>query len=241
MELSLKCIRTVGGKNHELLTSYNDHQAGFYEDQKDLFSKIEKAISDTNDMGKMPLWKGYGDVPNYPTRVGPNAKRTMGQVRTTRGTCQFYAWLASKLKPQSVLEFGAAFGASGMYWLAGLEIAKAGTLFSFEPNEIWCDVARKNFEMVSDKFVLTAGTFEDNTGLISPKADITLIDAIHTKDFVLSQFELVKAVSAPGAIILFDDISFSNDMRACWQEIKASPDAVSVWQISSRVGIIELA
>lgn len=236
----MKCRRSDGGKNHDLIMGYNDHQEAFYESQKEIFDQIEQSLSETDAKGKMPLWSGYGEVEGYPTKVGPNAKRNAAQVRTGRGTCQFYAWLATQKKPKTILEFGAAFGASGMYWLAGLKNTSGGKLISFEPNKIWSKVAKANFETVSDDFLLTEGTFEDNVSLVTPKANITLIDAIHTKAFVLHQFELVKKVSAKGAIVLFDDISFSNDMRDCWREVIKSPDAASVWQIGGRVGIIEL-
>jgi predicted O-methyltransferase YrrM len=146
----------------------------------------------------------------------------------------------SQLKPNAVLEFGAAFGASGMYWLARLSLYNRGKMYSFEPNEIWNPIARSNFGTVSDWHVLTLGTFEDNIGLIKEKVNIALIDAIHTRDFVLKQFEVVSSVADKSALVLFDDINFSDDMKACWSEISQSGMFASVWQLSSRVGIVEL-
>jgi hypothetical protein len=56
----------------------------------------------------------------------------------------------------------------------------------------------------------------------------------------VKQFELVRSVADKGALILFDDINFSDDMKACWGEISQSDEFASVWQLSSRVGIVEL-
>ena len=155
MKLNLKCLKHESERdNVALLASYNDQSAAFNADCKALFEQIEEGISTTDGLGKMPLWDGYVGLKNYGRSVGTSAKRKMSQVRTGRGVCEFYAWLAAKKRPDIVVEFGAAFGASGMYWLAGLEQAGAGMLYSFEPNAVWCDHARRNFETVSPRFVL---------------------------------------------------------------------------------------
>jgi len=205
-----------------------------------LFEKLETAIDETNDLGKLPLWDDYKNVPDYGRAIGDNPKRKMNDVRTKSRFCRFYSWLAQTIEPDAIVEFGAAFGASGMYWLAGLSQTNGGTLYSFEPNEIWHPIAKGNFDQVSDRHVLTLGTFEDNLDIIQHGVSISLIDAIHTKDFVMAQFELVRKVSKPGALVLFDDINFSDDMQQCWDEIAQTPDWPGVWQLGSRVGVIEL-
>ena len=240
MKLNLTHVHGARGTTHDLILSYNAVQAAFNAEHKALFHRIENAIQQTGEKGKMPLWEGYEKIPEYVQSTGPGARRSMTQVRTGQGICQFYTWLAVQRQPETILEFGAAFGASGMYWLAGLGIAESGQLVSFEPNAQWCDIARANFDLVNDRHVLTAGTFEENTARVSPAAGITLIDAIHTKSVVLAQFELVKQVSAPGALVIFDDLNFSDDMWACWQEVCAASDVAAAWQIGKRVGIVEL-
>jgi len=241
VKLNLKCLKDASNRrNVALIQSYNAQEAGFVSDGQPVFEAIEATIADTDDKGKMPLWEGYQTIENYGRSVGKTAKRQMSQVRTGRAVCEFYAWLAARKKPEVVLEFGAAFGASGMYWLAGLEKARNGILYSFELNAIWCDIARGNFRSVSDRFCLTEGTFEDNRHQIPVNVGIALIDAIHTKEFVLEQFELVRSVAAPGAIVVFDDINFSADMADCWAEVCDFPDLAAIWQIGKRVGLVEL-
>jgi hypothetical protein len=56
----------------------------------------------------------------------------------------------------------------------------------------------------------------------------------------VKQFELVRSVADKNALVLFDDFNFSDDMKACWSEISQSGMFASVWQLSSRVGIVEL-
>ena len=190
MKLNLTHVRGARGPTHDLILSYNAVQAAFNAEHKALFHRIENAIQQTGEKGKMPLWEGYEQIPEYVQSTGPGARRSMTQVRTGQGICQFYTWLAVQRQPETILEFGAAFGASGMYWLAGV--------------------------------------------------GITLIDAIHTKSVVLEQFDLVKQVSAPGALVIFDDLNFSDDMWACWQEVCAASEVAAAWQIGKRVGIVEL-
>ncbi len=224
----------------ETFASYEAQKKAFNAANSKVFEDMEATIKRTNDLGRLPLWDEYKNVENYGRVIDANPKRKMQDVRTKAEFCQFYTWLVSQMKPTAVLEFGAAFGASGMYWLAGLNLCNRGKMYSFEPNEIWNPIAQANFDTVSDRHMLTLGTFEDNIDLITDKVNIALIDAIHTRDFVVNQFELVRSVADKGALVLFDDINFSDDMKACWSEISQSEEFPSVWQLSGRVGIVEL-
>lgn len=204
------------------------------------FETIEERIHKTQQLGKQPLWDGYSGLQRYGRDVGPGAQRSVKQVRSTPALCRFYAWLVTKKHPQAVLEFGAAFGVSGMYWLSGLEANNSGHLYSFEPNEVWFSIARENFAAVSARATFANETFEEGVEDVPHQVDIALIDAIHTRDFVISQFALVRQVARPGALIIFDDINFSGDMRRCWQEIASDQDFVAVWELNGRVGMVEL-
>lgn len=242
MGINIKTIRVSDNSTYAVLfEKYDEVYRSFDADQRRRFQTIETAIEATQNLGRLPLWDAYKNVPNYGRRpMGDSPKRTMNDVRTKARFCRFYAWLAYMIAPQAIVEIGAALGASGMYWLAGLETAKSGTLYSFEPNEIWHPIASKNFDLISDRHVLTLGTFENNISTIKAPAGIALIDAIHTRDFVMQQLDQLRSLTAPGAIVLFDDINFSEDMQACWADIAQMPDWSGVWQLGSRVGVIEL-
>ena len=205
-----------------------------------IVSAIEARIQATAKLGKLPLWEGYRHVENYARPAAENEARSINQVRSAALTSRFYAWLVTVKRPEIVVEFGAAFGASGMYWLAGLEAADHGRLFSFEPNPDWFPLAQANLAAISPRGKIVNGTFEDNISVIDGAPEITFIDAIHTRDFVMTQFALVKSIAAPGALVIFDDIDFSADMKACWAEIAADPTHQAVWQIGKRVGMVEL-
>ncbi|WBU63121.1 O-methyltransferase [Paracoccus aerodenitrificans] len=206
----------------------------------EVVERIEARIEATARLGEFPLWEKYREVENYARPVSENETRSIKQVRSAALTSRFYAWLVTQKRPNVVVEFGAAFGASGMYWLAGLESVGKGSLFSFEPNAEWFPIAQDNFRAISPRSHLVNGTFEDNVDVIDGAPEIIFIDAIHTRDFVMAQFAIVKSIAAPGALVIFDDINFSKDMKNCWAEIVSDQSHQAVWEISKRVGMIEL-
>jgi predicted O-methyltransferase YrrM len=203
----------------------------------DGFSRqIERIASRTNKLGPQPLWEGY-----LPQSLG--STRLPKRISTTKTMGNFFAGLVKQRRPQIIVEFGTAFGVSGMYWLAGLEANQKGELLTFEPNEAWASIAKQNLSEISNRFTLVVGTFENNIDkhLIGGKTiDITFIDAIHKREFVVPQLELVVARSSSRGLIILDDINFSDDMQGCWEEIATDRRFAASAALGRRVGILEL-
>ena len=203
-----------------------------------LQTEILERISKTNALGSQPLWDGYGDH----NRRGPTRRPRQVQTHATHGN--FFAHLVGQLSPDNIVEFGTAFGVSGMYFLSGIESAGTGRLLTFEPNEVWAEIADANLSSISSKYSLTNGTFEENIGdKLDDGAfiDLAFIDAIHVKEFVDSQLEIVLNRSRPGTVVLIDDINFSKSMQVCWQEISNQERFLSSASLGTRVGIVELS
>lgn len=144
-------------------------------------------------------------------------------MRQRSGICNLYAHIVKSRRAGTVVEFGSAFGVSGMYFVAALEAQGHGHLYTFEVNSEWAAIARGNLAATGSRFVLTEGAFEDHASIVTTPIDVCLIDAIHTTAFVLPQLDIVRSKAAPGAIVLFDDIDFSADMRECWRSIVSAP------------------
>lgn len=196
------------------------------------FLEIESRASLTQSLGSKGLWEGYGQ---------PGSLRDSEAVRSGMTLASIYSWLVSQRQPETVVEFGTAFGVSGMYWLAGLEAARHGQLLTFEPNAEWCAIARTNLESIGRRFTSINGTFEEHVDHhLKGQIDIALIDAIHTSAFVMPQFELVCARMKRRGLVLFDDIDFSQDMADCWSEIAMRPDVAASVDVNGHLGIIEL-
>lgn len=242
MAIKLRQVRiTRDSPVAEAMARYEDEIAGFVAKHAVQLADLEQMLAQTDLLGRFPLWEGYSALKSYGKRAyAAVPDRQMSQVRADRNMCQFLTWLVVQLKPDAVLEFGAAFGASGAYVLAGMEAAGTGHLFSFEPNAEWAGLARENFDKISTRHSLTVGTFEENLQGIDREVAVTFIDAIHTPEHVLRQLELVRAVSAPGAVVIFDDVNFSDDMKRCWQEIERDKGTVNSWRLGYRAGMIEL-
>jgi predicted O-methyltransferase YrrM len=131
-----------------------------------------------------------------------SGKRIPAQVSTGPVYGQFYADLRRRKRPDNVIEFGTASGVSGMYWTCTLDAAGHGQLHSFEVNPDWAAVASRNMAAVGTRFHLTVGAFEDYAHAVK-EVDIAFIDAVHTKEWVISQFDLVASRCRTGAIVLW--------------------------------------
>jgi len=189
----------------------------------------------------MRLWEGYSHTGSFKQELG-NESRQPNQVRTATSIGSFYADLVEKRMPELVVEFGTAFGVSGMYWLAGLERIQRGHLLTFEPNTEWAELARRNLSSISTRFESISGTFEENIDLYrkNKQIDVAFIDAIHTSEFVSKQFELVVERLSPGGIVVLDDIDYSDDMKNCWETIAQDSRVSCSARLGGHVGIVEL-
>jgi predicted O-methyltransferase YrrM len=228
------------GDNSVLVDSFKEfpfkNRSNSFED------KIEQQAALTNDLGEMPLWKGFEKLVNYPFPV-KNATRRASQVRVEKQMGQLLFNVVLSKRPKAIVEIGTAFGVSGMYWLSGLEEIKQGCLYAFEPNEIWAKLAETNLKTISNRFQLTVGTFEDNAEKIFKQArevDVAFIDAIHVGEIVQNQFKMLTNYTSPNAWVLFDDINFSEDMYECWKAIANSNGVKSSFSLFDRIGLVEL-
>ena len=202
--------------------------------------QIEARAHQTAELGRLPLWEGFADVPDYPRRT--SGGRSSAQVSVDPETGAFFVWLVEQLTPGLIVEFGGAFGVSGMYWLEGIERAGAGHLHSYEPNKIWAAIAEGNLRAVSHRFDLTRAPFETSAArtLTAASVGLAFIDAIHTSDFVNAQFATLRPYLAPGAIVLFDDIGFSPDMKKCWRSIALGDSVACSAQLGRRIGVARM-
>jgi predicted O-methyltransferase YrrM len=198
--------------------------------------QIEALAEATDRLGPQKLAEEYCE---------PGGERTPSVVRSSSRCGDVYAWLARQRQPATIVEFGAAFGVSGMYFSAGLEAAGSGHLYSFEINREWADIAERNIRSVSNRFTLTRGSFEERVAdVLTAAIDIAFVDAIHQYDFVMRQFEILECRMSPGGIVLFDDINFNTPgarMGEAWRQLAEGHNVVAAVEIYERLGIIELA
>jgi predicted O-methyltransferase YrrM len=208
-------------------------------------AEIEAIAVEIAALGPQPLWEEYRRVydanPEVPF-AGAAASRSVDDVRTQASMGCFFAWLARERRPNLIVEFGTAFGISGLYWTSGLDEAEHGRLLTFEPNEVWHTIASRHLRAFSARAVPVLGTFEENVDRYreGETIDIAFVDAIHTDAFVTPQVEIVIERLTPGGLIVLDDIAFSDDMRACWAKWANDPRVIASAALDGRVGVLEM-
>lgn len=198
--------------------------------------RIERIAHEFEQLGSQPLAAEYGE---------PNGQRTPNDVRSSGDCGDFYSWIVRARRPSTVVEFGSGFGVSGMYFCAGLEANQLGHLYSFEINPIWAEIATRSIARISPRFALEIGAFEDRVAdVVKSPIDIAFVDGIHTREFVLRQFEVLMPLMAPDGIVLFDDIDFPSSaarMYDAWEEIAADTRVVGALEIRGHLGVVSLA
>ncbi len=245
--LAARAPLTVGWVKHDPGSWLAAHLAGprFRPPAPPQAGLIERIAAETEALGRQALWEGYraayardGAMPWANKEMARSSEEVRSQPRMGR----VFSWLAATRKPGVIVEVGTAFGISGMYWVGGLEQAGSGTLLTFDPNETWHSIAVRNMARIGSRAIAVARTVEDSLDetLAGRRIDLCFIDAIHTGEFVRAQLALLLPHMTPGALILLDDITFSDDMKGCWQELALDERFRASLTLDQRVGLLEL-
>jgi predicted O-methyltransferase YrrM len=209
-------------------------------------ARLEATAERVNALGAQPLWEGYRAVYRQDANVpfsDAAMQRLPDQVRTKPQMGRLFAWLATERRPELLVEVGTAFGVSAMYWGTGLQHAGRGKLVTFDPNPVWHRIAAEHLAAFGDVVQPVLGTFEDNfhTTLGDRAIGLAFVDAIHTSAFVDAQVDMLLPHMESGALLVLDDITFSDDMRACWQRWGSDARVRASVAVDDRVGLLELA
>ena len=122
---------------------------------------------------------------------------------------------------KTVLELGTSFGITTSY----LALANPnGKVYSFEGAPTIAQIAKEQFGALDIKNIeLTLGDFDDTlTPFIktAPSMDLFFLDGNHKKQPTLDYFERLFPLAKDSSIFIFDDIHWSEEMEAAWEEIK---------------------
>ena len=141
---------------------------------------------------------------------------------------RFLMRLVGELAPGSCVELGTGFGISGMYQAAALEIIGAGTLQTLDCELSLIPIARRGFAelRLDHRIELTTGPIGQTLGGVADRVapiDYVLIDAEHTEEATVANFDRLRPHLAPGAVVVVDDIFLSEGMRRAWETIRGWP------------------
>jgi len=198
---------------------------------------VEALAEATHRRGVFEVWQGYEDA----DIKSAERFRRPNEIRVAKRSGELLAWIVQQRRPDSVLEIGSGFGTSGMYLSAALEELGCGHLVTFEPNPVWFEIARDNIARISTRAMAVRGPFEDHLSLFEDQSvGMAFVDAIHTPEAVAQQLAALERICQPGAIIVIDDIHFSDRMYAYWQALAAAPKWAASCEYSGRFGLLEV-
>jgi predicted O-methyltransferase YrrM len=179
---------------------------------------------------KIPIW--YSPKPNSASdeATSPNARPEPGKVlefTLTRvaATGKDYKWgtvlhlLARDFKSTIGFELGTCAGISALYISAAPTIEK---LITVEGSEALAEISRESLKQRKQVKVVNElfdDALEAELPILTKKVDLAYIDGHHEKVATIHYFNKLLPYLSPGALILFDDVSWSYDMRDAWNII----------------------
>lgn len=129
--------------------------------------------------------------------------------------------LVKYLQPAYMLELGTAAGISAYYQCKGNPNAE---LITLEGSPALADIARNTLKDCNARVI--SGKFNDTLAvLLQPglKFDYVFIDGHHQGDALKNYFRMIVPYLADEAVVVIDDINWSEDMRNAWNELKTDP------------------
>ena len=152
--------------------------------------------------------------------------------------------LVRELEPRSCLELGTGFGISTAYQAAALDLNGTGGLISLDVGDI-TKLAQPGLERLGlgGRVELVPGLIEETLASACERAapiDFALLDADHTEEGTVGAFDAIAPGLSGGAIVVCDDVNWTDDMRRAWRTI-AARGRVSATVTLRRLGIAIVA
>lgn len=212
-----------------------------------IFDDIERRREKIIAEAKALVYRDYG-------AGNPDIKRSAEEMyagvvveSTTANNCriglkgEWARWMYAQLKryrPRNVLELGTNCGFSAIYMAKGSPESKIHTL---EGAEAVAGVAKENlYALACSNVIQHIGRFQDilETVLSSMvKVDFAFIDGHHDGEATLGYFEQIKPYLSSGAVVVFDDIHWSEGMESGWELIKNDSQILSFEDLG-KLGVI---
>lgn len=139
--------------------------------------------------------------------------------------CQQLYYMIRHFSPNTILEMGTSLGISSLYMQAA---APKAQLLTLEGSPAIAQRAIQHFQSFqANNIQLLEGEF----GQTLPKAvqqlgqlDFAFLDGNHQKAPTLAYFEACLPYVHEDSVLVFDDIYWSKEMKAAWEELKARPE-----------------
>jgi len=154
--------------------------------------------------------------------------------------CLLLFKLVRHLKPAACIELGTCLGVSAAYLGAAQKLNQRGRVATLEGAPALAALAEQHLQSLGlDNVRVVVGRFQDTlAGVIQADRplDFVFIDGHHEEKATLQYFEQVYPALASKAVVVFDDIAWSDGMQRAWRSIEDDP-RVQLSVDLSRVGV----
>lgn len=182
---------------------------------------------------------------SLPNRRGIYKTAPLGEIAQLRSKrpewTHLLFLLARRLRPARVLELGTCVGISAGYLAAGLHLNASGRLVTLEGAAALADLARRHLDELGlgDRTEVVTGLFSETLAPTLERfnpIDLAFIDGHHDEQATQDYFEELLGVADRPAVVVFDDIAWSDGMVRAWQALMEHPSVGQVVDLN-RVGI----
>lgn len=179
---------------------------------------------------------------------GKVVMRKVGDLSRCASKPYFWALVLFKLVrefgPTVCLELGTFLGISGAYQGAALKLSGKGKLITLEGSESFAGRAEEHFGRLGlDNVNVVVGRFQDTLGAVLEREqpiDFAFIDGHHDEKATLGYFDRIEPYLSRKAVVVFDDISWSDGMKRAWAALeKHDRIRVSVNLREVGIGIVD--
>lgn len=152
--------------------------------------------------------------------------------------------LVCMCNPQLAVELGSAFGMSSMYVVDAIREVGYGEFVGIELEAWRAEIAQRNIESVTPECgKVVAGPIErvlpeavpENGG---EKIDFAFVDAVHKYENTMEYHQLLKKRIGEGAIVVYDDINWSEEMRRFWGDLMMDSSVTDALLVDQRYGCV---
>jgi predicted O-methyltransferase YrrM len=135
--------------------------------------------------------------------------------------------LVREFSPASCLELGTSIGISAAFQATALELNGSGRLLTLERKPFLVETARNHFAHLGlTRCAVREGQFQDTLddalAEIAP-IDYAFIDGHHDEHATVTYFDRICGALAETAVLVFDDITWSEGMARAWARIASDP------------------
>lgn len=184
----------------------------------------------------------YGAGDSYASRTkeemheGVSKKISVSEVYKVASTPDKWGELIFNLirefKPENCLELGTCLGVSAAYQISALRLNGKGRFITIEGSRELAQLADNNLKNLDcDNYTIHVGRFMEvlpNVLSINEPIDFAFIDGHHDKVATQEYYELLYPFLSEHAVVIFDDINWSEGMNEVWKYLYLNGQGIEV-------------